>query len=207
MNHFRGKFSPFTDFRSLLGQFKLLQMVTIRQDESCPPGLCFWKMYYSVSGYYTLLSALCLLQAPQQPTKTLTNQKESSGLLPWWLRGLSIWQYDIWEEAKGVASVQSEEEEIKGASNCSLQLLSGWLWSKCMEKASIFLKVDSERSRGNTHKLQKGKFQTEGKIFPTRIVLKYWTWLPRKVVEFLSMDSKLLCARPRDALTEQLALL
>ena len=76
-----------------------------------------------------------------------------------------------------------------------------------MEKASTFLKEHSERSRGNTHKLQNGKFQIEGKKFPTRSVLKHWTWLPRNVVESLSMDSKLLCTRPRAALTEQLAVL
>lgn len=118
-----------------------------------------------------------------------------------------MWQYDVWEEAKGVASVQSEEEELKGGPNYGLQLPNGWLWRKCMEKASIFLKVHSEKRRGNTHKWQKGKFQIEGKKFRTRGMLKHWTWLPRRVVESLSMDSELLCTRPRAALTEQLTVL
>lgn len=39
------------------------------------------------------------------------------------------------------------------------------------EKVSVFLKVHSKRSRGNTHKLQKGKFQREGKNPPKGVCL------------------------------------
>jgi len=67
--------------------------------------------------------------------------------------------------------------------------------------------VHSERCRGNTHKSQNGKFQIEGKKFPTRTVPEHWTWLHRKVMESLSVNSKLLRTRPRAALTEQLAVL
>lgn len=126
-------------------------------------------------------------------------------MLPWWLRDLSTWQYDLWEEVKRVASVQSEEE-FKGGSNCNLQLPSGWQWRKHIEKASIFLQAHSKSSRGNTYQLQKGKFQIEGRKIPTRSVFKHWTWLPRKV-ESLSMESKLLHTGPRAPLTEQLAVL
>lgn len=61
------------------------------------------------------------------------------------------------EEVKVAGSVLSAEEETKSAPNSSLPLLSGWQWRKCMEKANMLLNVNNERSKSNTHKLQKGK--------------------------------------------------
>lgn len=114
-------------------------MVTIRQDESCLPGLCFWNMYYyySVSWHHALLNAVCLVvdsSTSQRDMDKLERAHWIANLTAKGLKQLASWNI---ERSQGSYTFSLKMSSLGGY----LTVVFNYLVNSCVEngwKKSVF---------------------------------------------------------------------
>jgi len=90
-------------------------------------------------------------------------------------------------KAETVGAVQPAEEKAVGRPCSSLRVPEG-AYKKAGE--GLFTRAGSDRTRGNGFRLKEGRFRLDirKKFFTIRVV-KYWTRLPRELVDAPALET------------------
>jgi len=80
-----------------------------------------------------------------------------------------------------------EKGRLQGDLTVAFQYLKG---AYKQEEEQLFMRVESDRTRGNGFKMRQGRFRLDiRKKFFTQWVVTHWNWLPKEVVDAPSVEA------------------